>query len=176
MDRNLSIRCLAELLGFFIEGVLNMATLVKGTYLNAKTGESITYDEFAFGLGQQTRLTQEESQVWHEQYLKESPSARKEWLHEWQHEFIKGNLGVSSKEADRILSTPKGKRTREQQLAYLQANSKFGYHIVRKEKKAKKASGKGSVVAQKKVTVAEVLALYKQLDKSGKAEFKEIIG
>ena len=153
-----------------------MATFAKSTYLNKTTGQSITYDEFAFGVGVQDAKTLADSEVWHKQYLTESPSARKEWLHEWQHNYLMGNLNVSAKEADRILSTPKGKRTHAQQKAYMRANSRFGYHIVRKEKKAKKASGGGSVVMQEKVTAEQVYALYKQLDKSGKAEFKKKIG
>lgn len=147
-----------------------MATFAKSTYLNAKTGESITYDEFAFGVGVQDAMTQADSEVWHQQYITESASAKREWLHEWQHHYIMGNLKVSAKEADRILSLSKTKRTRDQQLAYKRANSRFGYHIVRKE------STTSTTVKQTKVTVAQVLALYKQLDRSGKAEFKKTIG
>lgn len=147
-----------------------MATLVKGTYLNAKTGSDITYDQFAFGLGQQDRLTIEESQVWHEQYRKESPQAQAEWAYEWRINYLMGNLGVTAVQADRILSTPKGKRTSEQQKAYLRANSQFGYHIIRKAPKA------STVVKQKKVSLDHVVELFEQLSKAEQAKFMRIVG
>ena len=83
---------------------------------------------------------------------------------------------VNAKEADRILSQTKDERTADHQKAYKRANSRFAYHIKRDVKKAKKSKGKGSVVMQEKVTVAQVLAMFKQLDKSGKTEFKKKIG
>ena len=106
----------------------------KALYLTAVVGSDITYPQFAFGLGQQDRLTIEESEVWHRQYIKESPQAQAEWAYEWRINYLMGNLGVSEKEADRILSTPKGKRTRVEQLSYTRANSQFQYHIIRKPK------------------------------------------
>ena len=146
-----------------------MATLVKGTYLNAKTNEEITYDQFAYGIGQQDRLTLEESIVWHKQYLKESPEARKEWLHEWQQQYLMGNQGISSKEADRILSLPRDKRSKEHQKAYKRANSKFSYHIVRPEDKP------STTVKQKKITVDQVVELFEQLSKAEQAKFMRIV-
>jgi len=145
-----------------------MATIVKGTYLNAKTNEAITYDQFAFGIGQQDRLTLDESIIWHKQYLTESPEARKEWLHEWQHQYLMGNLGVSSKEADRILSLPRDKRTSEQQKAYKRANSKFSYHIVRPEDMPK-------AFKQTKVSLDKVIELFEQLSKAEQAKFMRIV-
>jgi hypothetical protein len=142
----------------------------KSFYLTASVGSDITYDQFAFGLGQQDRLTIEESQVWHEQYRKESPQAQAEWAYEWRINYLMGNLGVDSKTADRILSTPKGKRTSEQQKAYMRANSQFGYHIIRK------APSKSTVVKQKKVSLDHVVELFEQLSKAEQAKFMRIVG
>lgn len=141
----------------------------KAIYLTASVGSDITYDQFAFGLGQQDRLTIEESLVWHEQYRKESPSAQAEWAHEWRINYLMGNLGVDSKEADRILSTPKGKRTSEQQKAYMRANSQFGYHIIRKQ------PSKSTTVKQVKVSLDKVVELFEQLSKAEQAKFMRIV-
>ena len=141
----------------------------KAIYLTASVGSDITYDQFAFGLGQQDRLTIEESEVWHKQYIKESPSAQAEWANEWRVNYLMGNLGVSSKEADRILSTPKGKRTSEQQKAYMRANSQFGYHIIRK------APSKATSFKQSKVSLDKVVELFEQLSKAEQAKFFRIV-
>jgi MoxR-like ATPase len=144
-----------------------MATLVKGTYLKAKTGEVITYDQFAFGIGQQDRLTLEESVIWHKDYLKSDKKDKADYAREWRVNYLMGNLGVSSKEADRILSLTKTKRTDDQQKAYMRANSKFSYHIVRPV-----PSG---VSKQVKVTVDQVVELFEQLSKAEQAKFLRII-
>jgi len=127
-----------------------MATLAKATsYLNANKGEAITYEQFAYGMGAKDRLTQAESQVWHEQYVKLDSTQQKEWLHDWQHEYLMGKLGITSKEADRILSQTRDERSRTHQLAYKAGTEQFRNHIVRPEPKA------GSF-KQKKVTLDQV--------------------
>ena len=145
-----------------------MATLAKAvTYINAPKGSNITYDQFAFGLGTQARITLEESEVWHKQYIKEDKEAQKEWAYEWRVNYLMGFLQVSSNEADRILSTPKGDRKPDHQKAYMRANSQFGYHIVRPEKS-------GSF-KQVKVTVDKVVELFEQLSKAEQAKFMRIV-
>ena len=142
--------------------------MIKATYLTASVGSDITYTQFAFGLGQQDRLTIEESQVWHEQYKKEDTQARKEWLREWQQQYLMGNLGVSSKEADRILSKTRDERTSDQQKAYKRANSQFVYHIVRPVE--------STTVKQKKVSLDKVIEMFEQLSKAEQAKFMRIVG
>jgi hypothetical protein len=145
-----------------------MATLVKGTYLNAKTGEDITYDQFAFGIGQQDRLTIEESEIWHKQYSSAGKYEQAQWAYEWRVNYLMGNLGVTSKEADRILSTPKGDRTKVQQGAYMRANSQFGYHIIRKTKQA-------TPFKQTKVSLDKVIEMFEQLTKAEQVKFMRIV-
>ena len=141
-----------------------MATTNKATvYINANKNDPITYDEFAQGIGHNDRLTAEESIIWHKQYIKESPSAKAEWAKEWRVNYFVGNLKVSEKEADRILSLTKTQRTKAQQGAYMRANSQFIYHIVRPEP--------STTVKQKKVTLAMVRELFEQLSKKDQAEF-----
>jgi hypothetical protein len=145
-----------------------MATLAKAvTYLNAPKGSDITYEQFAFGLGVQGRITLEESAGWHKLYLKESPEAQKEWAYDWRVNYLMGFLQVSSSEADRILSQPRTERKPAHQKAYMRANSQFGYHIVRAEK--------SGVSKQVKVTVDKVVELFEQLSKAEQAKFMRIV-
>ena len=145
-----------------------MATLAKAvTYINASKGTAITYDQFAFGLGQQGRIAIEESQVWHEQYIKEDKEAQKVWRYEWLQQYLMGNLKVSSKEADRILSQSREERKPDHQKAYKRANSQFGYHIVRPEQ--------ATSFKQVKVTVDKVVELFELLSKAEQAKFMRIV-
>jgi len=137
------------------------------SYITATKGSNITYDQFAFGIGTQARITLEESEVWHKQYIKEDTEAQKAWAYDWRVNYLMGFLQVSSKEADRILSTPKGDRKPAHQKAYMRANSQFGYHIVRTEKS-------GSF-KQVKVTVDKVVELFEQLSKAEQAKFMRIV-
>ena len=147
-----------------------MATTNKATvYINANKNDPITYDEFAQGIGHNDRLSAEESIVWHKQYIKESPSAKAEWAKEWRVNYLVGNLKVSEKEADRILSLTKTQRTKAQQGAYMRANSQFIYHIVRPE------PSKSTTVKQVKVTIDQVVELFEQLSKAEQAKFMRIV-
>ena len=137
------------------------------TYINASKGTAITYDQFAFGLGQQGRIAIEESQVWHEQYIKEDKEAQKVWRYEWLQQYLMGNLKVSSKEADRILSQSRDERKPDHQKAYKRANSQFVYHIVRPEQ--------ATSFKQVKVTVDKVVELFEQLSKAEQAKFMRIV-
>ena len=139
----------------------------KAIYLTASVGSDITYEQFALGLGQQDRLTIEESEVWHKQYIKEDKEAQKEWAYDWRVNYLMGNLGVSQKEADRILSLSRDERKPEHQKAYKRANSQFVYHIVRPEQ--------STTVKQKKVTVDQVVELFEQLSKAEQAKFMRIV-
>ena len=137
------------------------------SYLTASKGSNITYDQFAFGIGTQARITLEESVVWHKQYIKEDKEAQKAWAYDWRVNYLMGFLKIDQKQADRILSTPKGDRKPAHQKAYMRANSQFGYHIVRPEKS-------GSF-KQVKVTVDKVVELFEQLSKAEQAKFMRII-
>lgn len=138
------------------------------TYQTMSKGSNLTFAVFANGMGVAKRISMQESQVWHEQYRKESPEAQSEWRAEWQHHFIMGYLGCSAKESDRILSLTRDERTREQQLAYKSATELFRSHIVRPEK--------SGVVKQKKVSVDQVVELFEQLSKAEQAKFMRIVG
>ena len=146
-----------------------MATLAKAvTYINAPKGSNITYDQFAFGLGVQSRITLEESEVWHKQYIKEDTDAQKEWAHEWRLNYLMGFLKIDQKQADRILSQTRDERKPDHQKAYKRANSQFVYHIVRPVEKA-------TAFKQTKVSLDKVVELFEQLSKAEQAKFMRIV-
>ena len=138
------------------------------TYINASKGTAITYDQFAFGIGTQARITLEESVVWHKQYIKEDKEAQKAWAYEWRVNYLMGFLQVSSKEADRILSQSRDERKPDHQKAYKRANSQFVYHIVRPEDKP-------TAFKQTKVSLDKVVELFEQLSKAEQAKFMRIV-
>ena len=96
---------------------------------------TVSYSQFAFGLGKQDRLMRESSLVWHTEYVKADSDTRKARLHEWIVQHLMGQLSVTQQVAERILSTSREKRSKEQQACYYRAYSDFSYHIIRPEKK-----------------------------------------
>ena len=145
-----------------------MATLAKAvTYITAPKGTAITYDQFAFGLGQQGRIAIEESQVWHKQYIKEDKEAQKAWAYDWRVNYLMGFLKIDQKQADRILSQSRDERKPDHQKAYKRANSQFVYHIVRPEQ--------ATSFKQAKVSLDKVIELFEQLSKAEQAKFMRIV-
>jgi hypothetical protein len=137
------------------------------SYITATKGSNITYDQFAFGLGHQSRITLDESEVWHKQYIKEDKEAQKEWAYEWRLNYLMGFLKIDQKQADRILSQSRDERKPEHQKAYKRANSQFVYHIVRPVE--------STTVKQKKVSLDKVVELFEQLTKAEQAKFMRIV-
>ena len=137
------------------------------SYLTANKGSNITYDQFAFGIGVRKRITMQESEVWHKQYIKEDKEAQAVWRAEWQQQFIMGYLDCDAKQADRILSQTRDERTREHQLAYKKATEMFRSHIVRPVE--------STTVKQVKVSLDKVVELFEQLTKAEQAKFMRIV-
>ena len=138
------------------------------SYLTATKGSNITYDQFAFGIGTQARITLEESVVWHKQYIKEDTEAQKAWAYDWRLNYLMGFLKIDQKQADRILSQSRDERKPDHQKAYKRANSQFVYHIVRPEDKP-------TSFKQTKVSLDKVVELFEQLSKAEQAKFMRIV-
>ena len=138
------------------------------SYLTATKGSNITYDQFAFGIGTQARITLEESVVWHKQYIKEDTEAQKAWAYDWRVNYLMGFLKIDQKQADRILSQSRDERKPDHQKAYKRANSQFVYHIVRPEDKP-------TSFKQTKVSLDKVVELFEQLSKAEQAKFMRIV-
>ena len=106
---------------------------------------TVSFSQFAFGLGKQGRLLRETSVVWHNEYVQADSATRKEKLHEWLVQHLQGGLDVTQQVAERILSKPRTERSKVHNNAYSKAYSDYRYHIIRPEtKKDSATSGSGS--------------------------------
>lgn len=126
---------------------------------------TVSYSQFAFGLGKQDRLMRESSLVWHTEYVKADSATRQARLQEWLVQHLMGQLNVPQRVAERILSTPRTKRSKEQQSAYYRAYSDFSYHIIRPEKK------KGNTVSSQQDIVEKALELVESMTKAQQEKF-----
>jgi hypothetical protein len=127
---------------------------------------NVSFSQFAFGLGKQGRLLRESSLVWHLEYAKADSATRKARLQEWIVEHFKGGLDVTQQVAERILSTPRTKRSKVHNNAYSKAYSDFSYHIIRPETK------KDSATSSAQVDEAEaLLKMFYAMSKKNQARF-----
>ena len=122
----------------------------------------VTLNQFAVQVGTSDRVTLDHSTVWHKQYVAMDTQQRKVVRLEFVQGYITGNLKVSAKESDRILSLSRDDRTKEQQQSYLRASGKFNYHISRTEK---------SGVSKQVDIVAKALALVGEMTPAQKRSF-----
>ncbi len=129
---------------------------------------NVSYSQFAFGLGNQARLLRESSLVWHLEYVKADSDTRKARLQEWIVQHIMGQLGITQSVAERILSTSREKRSKDNNLAYSRAYSDFRYHIIRPEKK--KATTSSTVSCQVDI-VEKALELVESMTKAQQQKF-----
>ena len=98
---------------------------------------TLTLSQFAYDLGNHSRITLETSTVWHKQWLTATPATRTALRDEFLTHFTMGMLACTQTEAVRFLTKTKGERTKAQQAAYMAASQKFKYHISRDGAKAK---------------------------------------
>ena len=90
---------------------------------------------FANLLGQAHRKSREASLPFHKAYVKADYEQRAEMRYDWMIGHIIGNMEVTQKQADRILSQSRDDRTEAAQKAYKKASSDFSYHVIRPEPK-----------------------------------------
>lgn len=125
----------------------------------------VSYTQFAFGLGKQQRLQREASHAWHLHYTKADSITRQARLQEWIVQHLMGQLNIKQPVAERILSTPRTKRSKENNLAYSRAYSDFRYHIIRPENK------KGGAVSSQQDIVEKALELVESMTKAQQEKF-----
>ena len=131
---------------------------------------TITYDQFANGLGKQARLLRETSLVWHKEYVASDTEVRRDYMNRWILQHLQGGLDITQQVAERILSKPRTERSKVHNNAYSKAYSDFRYHIIRPE--TKKASTTGSTTVSTKVDVVEqALALVESMTKAQQEKF-----
>lgn len=131
---------------------------------------AITYEQFANGLGNHSRLTRDTSLVWHKEYVASDAEIRRDYMTRWMLQHLQGGLKITQQVAERILSKSKTQRTKDQQDAYSRAYSDFRYHIMRPKKKG---SATGSTTVSTQVDVVEqALALVESMTKAQQAKFR----
>ena len=107
---------------------------------------TVTLNVFGFQVGANDRVTLAYSTTWHNEYVALDKDGQASYRQQFMSGYIEGNLNVSKKESDRILSLTRDERDDEQQKAYRRANEKFTYHISRTNKKG--SSNQVDLVAQ----------------------------
>ena len=91
----------------------------------------INLNQFGFGLGATDRLTLDASLVFHTQYAKANPDARKAQRIEFLTGYVQGRLNVTATEATRITELKRTERNKAQEKAVNAGGKMFSYHIVR---------------------------------------------
>jgi hypothetical protein len=94
---------------------------------------TLSIQSYAFLVGDTKRKTREGSLPFHKAYKGADAFQRKDLRDRWMLGHVMGSLDIGEIEADRILSKPRTKRTKEQQAAYKQASADFSYHVIRPE-------------------------------------------
>lgn len=122
----------------------------------------LTFAGFAHDIGAHARITQDVSQVWHDEYVNADETTRKARREEFIRNFLIG-YGLPEKRAVQVMEQSRDDRTAEDQKAYDAARAKFTYHIVRPEK-----GGKGSASAD---LVAQALKLVEKMTAAQKRKF-----
>ena len=130
----------------------------------------VSFSQFAFGLGKQGRMLSESTLVWHLEYVKADSATRKARLQEWLVQHLMGGLNVTQRIAERILSTPRTKRSADNNKAYSKAYSDFRYHIIRPEEKKDSATS-GTAVSSQVDIVEKALELVESMTKAQQAKF-----
>ena len=130
----------------------------------------VSFSQFAFGLGKQGRMLSESTLVWHLEYVEADSATRKAKLDEWLVQHLMGGLDVTQKVAERILSTPRTKRSDDNNKAYSKAYSDFRYHIIRPKKKKDSATSDTAVSSQQDI-VETALALVESMTKKQQDKF-----
>jgi hypothetical protein len=131
---------------------------------------NVTYTQFAFGLGKQSRLLSENTLIWHTEYVQADSATRKERMREWMLNHVMGGLDVTQQVAERILSKSRTQRSKDHNKAYSKAYSDFRYHIIRPENK-KGSTTSSTTVSTQVDLVEQALALVESLTKAQQAKF-----
>lgn len=110
---------------------------------------TISFDTFAFNVGEQSRKTRDASLPLHKAYIKAELGQQLNLRARWMRNHVQGALGVTAKTAERILSEGKGAGAKPEHIKAIdKASSDFRYHIARPEPKQAKAPAKHNRVSE----------------------------
>jgi hypothetical protein len=98
----------------------------------------LTLSQFAYRVGEHTRLLKAASEPFHAHYVTLDTDGQKAMRAEWIDGHLQGQ-GYSADDAAWIASAKRTERAHEDQQAYDRARRDFAYHVVRAEERQHKA-------------------------------------
>ena len=118
------------------------------------TKVTVTYQQFAKGVGASDRITLEASLPWHTEYLTLDAEKKSEWRYDFVLNYVIGRMDCSHKQAEIICNKTRTERTVEQEKAVNAGGKKFSFHISRTES----SSGNKPAVAVPKQLVSNIVS------------------
>jgi hypothetical protein len=118
------------------------------------TAITVTYQQFAEGVGRTDRMTLEASLAWHKAYVKLDAEKQSEWKHDFVLNYVIGRMDCSRDQAVVICGKTRVQRTAKQEQAVNAGGKKFSFHISRTEK----SDAKKPAVAVPKQLVSNIVA------------------
>jgi hypothetical protein len=110
---------------------------------------TVTLNIFGFQVGSNDRVTLAYSLGWHEEFINLDKDGQASYRRQFMSGYLEGNLNVSKKESDRILSLTRDERDSEQQASVKRASAKFAYHISRTDGSSSKQVDEVAVLVRK---------------------------
>lgn len=118
------------------------------------TAITVTYQQFAEGVGRTDRMTLEASLAWHKAYVKLDAEKQSEWKYDFVLNYVIGRMDCSRDQAVVICGKTRVQRTAKQEQAVNAGGKKFSFHISRTEK----SDGKKPAVAVPKQLVSNIVS------------------
>jgi hypothetical protein len=131
---------------------------------------TVTYQQFAEGIGRTDRMTLEASLAWHKAYVKLSAEKQGEWKQDFVLNYVIGRMDCTKKQAEAICEKTRVQRTADEEKAVNGGGAKFRFHISRTDK----SDGKKPTVALPKQLVSNIVS---EIIDAGltKAQFDELL-
>jgi hypothetical protein len=95
------------------------------------TAITVTYQQFAKGVGATDRITLEASLCWHKEYLTLDAEKQSDWRYDFVLNYVIGRMDCSQKQAEIICNKTRTERTASQEKAVNCGSKKFAEHISR---------------------------------------------
>ena len=92
---------------------------------------TVTYQQFAEGVGRTDRMTLEASLAWHKEYLTLDAEKQSDWRYDFVLNYVIGRMDCSRKQAEIICNKTRTERTANQEKAVNSGSKKFAEHISR---------------------------------------------
>lgn len=118
------------------------------------TAITVTYQQFAEGVGRTDRMTLDASLAWHKEYVKLDAQKQSEWKYDFVLNYVIGRMDCSRDEAVVICGKTRVQRTVKQEQAVNAGGKKFSFHISRTEK----SDAKKPAVAVPKQLVSNIVS------------------